>query len=88
MAANNLPPHKTLEELVDFFDNNDLGDYLEQMPEAYFDMQLRGNTYLVALEEEVNAKLGEIATAEHVPAEVLVNAWLKEKIASYHNGLK
>ena len=31
-------PRGSLQELVDFFDNNDMGDYLETMLEAHFDV--------------------------------------------------
>lgn len=33
-----LPNFKTLDELVDFFDNNDLGEYIDNMPEVHFDI--------------------------------------------------
>jgi hypothetical protein len=41
MARNeskNLPPFGSLDELVEHFDAHDWGDYLEQMPQADFEV--------------------------------------------------
>lgn len=81
-SSNNLPPHKSLDELVEFFDAHDMGDYLEQMPEVHFDVALKRRTHLVVLEEELADKLEKIAKMKQIPAEALINAWLKEKILS------
>ncbi len=81
-SSHNLPSHTSLEELVEFFDAHDMGDHLEQMPEAYFDVAIKRRTHLVAIDEELAGKLDEIAMVKRIPAETLVNAWLKEKILS------
>jgi hypothetical protein len=81
-SSHNLPPHASLDELVEFFDEHDLGDYLERTPEAHFDVAIRRRTHLVAIDEELADKLDEIAKVKQIPAEALVNAWLKEKILS------
>jgi hypothetical protein len=78
-----LPSFTSLDELVEFFDTNDMGDYEESLPEANFDVDLRRKTHLVAIDEETNNRLTEIAEQEQTPAESLVNSWLKEKISRY-----
>lgn len=86
MTENNskrLPKFESLDALVDFFDRNDLGDYLEQMPEAEFEMDLKKRSYLVAADEEVGRRLAEISQREHLPSDTLVNSWLREKISDY-----
>ena len=35
-----LPCSTSVEELVDFFETHDMGDYWEQMPEAHFDVNI------------------------------------------------
>ncbi len=83
MARNkskSLPKFHSLDELVDFFDSNDLGDYLENMPEAKFDVFLKKRTHLIALDESVALKLSEIAKAKRVSSQTLVNSWLRERI--------
>ena len=86
MAGSDLktpPAFASLDEMVDFFDTHDLGDYLDQMPEAHFDVKLQRKTYLIAIEEEIIRRLAEIAKQERVPTEALVNKWLEERIFSY-----
>ena len=86
MAENDLqklPSFASLDELVEFFDTRDLGEYEEGLPEAHFDVGLRKKTHLVAIDEETNNRLTEIAEQEQTPAESLVNSWLKEKISRY-----
>lgn len=86
MAENDSPKSPSftsVNELVDFFDNHDLGEYEEAFPEAEFEVDLRRKVHLVAIDEELNNRLTEIAEQEQTPAESLVNSWLKEKISRY-----
>ena len=86
MAENDsqkLPSFASLDELVEFFDTRDMGEYEGDLPEAHFDIDLRNKTHLVAIDEETNNRLTEIAEKEQTPAESLVNSWLKEKLSSY-----
>jgi hypothetical protein len=78
-----LPKFDSINELTEFFDENDLGDYLENLPEADFEVNIEKRTYFVAVDEELSRKLSEIAKSEHLPSEQIVNAWLREKISSY-----
>lgn len=86
MAENDsqkLPSFASLDELVEFFDRRDMGDYEEDLPEAHFEADLQRKTHLIAIDEEINSRLTEIAEQERTPAESLVNSWLKEKISRY-----
>ncbi len=86
MAENDsqqLPSFASLDELVEFFDTHDMGEYEGALPEAHFEVDLRRKTHLVAIDEELNNRLTEIAEQERTPAESLVNSWLKEKISRY-----
>lgn len=78
-----IPKFDSIDELTAFFDENDLGDYLENLPEADFDVNLEKRTYFVAVDEELSRKLIEIAKREHQSSEKIVNSWLREKILSY-----
>ncbi len=75
------PRFETLEELVEFFDSHDLGDYWDELPEAHFDVAMKRRKRLVAIEEELVGRVAEIARARDVSTEELINAWLKEKVA-------
>ena len=86
MTENNskqLPKFESLDALTDFFDENDLGEFLEQMPEANFEVNLKSRKYFIAIDQELSEKLSEISKQEHLPSETIVNSWLREKISSY-----
>ena len=86
MTENNLQQSQSfasLDELVEFFDTNDVGDYLEQKPEVNFEVNLQKRTHLVAIDEKIAVKLNKIAKQEQTSAESLVNSWLKEKMSDY-----
>ena len=86
MTENNqkqLPKFDSLNELTDFFDENDLGEYLENMPEADFAVNIKKQTYFVAIDEELAGKISEISRREHLSSDAMVNSWLWEKITSY-----
>jgi hypothetical protein len=78
-----LPSFESLDDLVEFFETSDMGEYEVDLPEAQFDVDLQKKLYLVAIDDELNARLTKIAQYERVPAEALVNLWLREKIATY-----
>jgi hypothetical protein len=75
-----LPEFNSTAELVDFFETHDMGDYWEQMPAAAFEIKLKRRKHLIALEEDVVAKVTRIAKAKKVSSEALINSWLKEKL--------
>lgn len=78
--AKSLPHFGSLDQMVEFFDSNDLGEYLGQMPEADFEVDLKREVYLVVLDAEVADKLAEIARSRRTSPEVLVNTWVREKV--------
>lgn len=75
-----LPELNSINELVDFFETHDMGDYWEQMPEADFEVKIKRRKHLIALEEDVVTKITRIAKAKKVSSEALINTWLKEKL--------
>jgi hypothetical protein len=79
-SSKNLPKFDSTEELVDFFDTHDLGEYEENLPEVDFDVDLKRNHYLVSVEEHLMNKLLEVAREQQVSVEMLVDSWLREKI--------
>ncbi|MGI8656169.1 MAG: CopG family antitoxin [Pyrinomonadaceae bacterium] len=80
--ARKLPTSKSLDELVEFFDTQDMGEYLTAMPETHFDVDIKRRVHLVAIDEEIISRISEIAKSKRISEESLVNSWLKEKIAS------
>jgi len=84
MAENDsspLPHFQSLEELVEYFDAHDLGEHSDRMPEAQFEADFKRRHRLVSIEEDLMSTLSEIAQSRQVSVEVLIEAWLKEKVA-------
>ncbi len=69
------------DEIVDYFDTHDIGEYWEKMPEVHFDIDIKRRIHLVAIKEKLITGLKEIAESRHVSTEVLINSWLEEKLA-------
>ena len=83
MAENkskNMPHFTSLDELVEFFDTHDLGEYWDQMPEAHFEVDIKTKTHLFAIDDDLATRLSEIARLRQTPSQMLVNSWLREKI--------
>ncbi len=77
-----IPKFKSLDEFVNFFDTNDLGEYWNNMPEANFEVDLKRRTHLFSIDSELAFRLTEIAKSKQMSSQALVNVWLREKIQS------
>lgn len=83
MTANKnaLPRTDSIDDLVEFFETHDMGEYWDQMPEAEVDFEIRRRKHLVALDDDLAGKLAKLARSRHVSSESLVNSLLREKLA-------
>ena len=59
-----------------------MGDYWDRLPEAQFDIDIKTKKHLIALDKEIIPKLNRVAKSKKIPAEKLVNTWLREKLAN------
>lgn len=85
MAKNNakpIPQFNSVNELVEFFDKHDMGEYWDQLPKAEFEVNIKTRKHLVAIDEKIIPKLNQIAKSKKVPSAKLINTWLREKIAN------
>ena len=80
MAENKLPEFDSLEELTNFFDNNDMGDYWQTMSEVDFEIAIAKKTRLVAIEETLAERVAKAAREKNLSPEVLIQTWLEEKL--------
>ena len=78
--AKNIPSFRSHNDLIEFFDSHDLGEYLEDMPEVHFEVDIKRRVHLFALDEKIADKLFQIAKHKRITSEALINAWMKEKI--------
>lgn len=84
MARNKklLPQFESVNELAEFFDTHDLGEYWDEFPEAHFDIEITKRTHIVAIDADLTEKLAAIARRKHIPSQALVNTWLREKLSA------
>jgi 3-methyladenine DNA glycosylase AlkC len=75
-----LPEFKSLDDLVEFFDSQDLGDFWEDLPEAKFDVNIKSKKHLFTLDDDVAKKLTQIAKNKQISSQSLINQWIKESI--------
>ena len=75
-----IPQFDSIGELVEFFDNHDMGEYWDQMPEAHFDIDIKRGTHIFSLDEDLAETLTKIAKAKRIPSRTLINDWLREKV--------
>ncbi len=80
MEENKLPEFGSLEALTGFFDDNDMGDYWQAMPEVDFEISIARKTRLEAIEETLADRVAQIAKEKHMSPELLIQTWLREKL--------
>ena len=81
MSESRLPEFETIEDLVEFFDDHDMGKYWDEMPEAHFDVNIQRRIFLLAVDGELMKRLVEVAKNRQTSTGALVRSWLEEKIA-------
>ena len=72
---------RSVSHLVEWFDHNDSGDYLRQMPEVDFEVDIKRRKHLVSLDPDLSVKVTRIARAKKTSSETLINSWVREKIS-------
>jgi hypothetical protein len=80
MKDKRLPRFKSLNRLVEFFEDHDLGEYLDEMPKARFDVTIKKRIRLIAIEAKLADQLTRIARSRRTSSQGLINAWLKQKV--------
>jgi hypothetical protein len=80
--AKPLPRLKSVDELVEFFDKHDMGDYWDRLPAAEFEVNIKTRKHLVAIDETIIPRINQIAKSKKVTSAKLINTWLREKIAT------
>ena len=71
---------QSYKEIGEFWDSHDLGDYWDQTTPVEFEVDVQSEAVYYAIEPQLSAKISRIAKKRGVPAETLLNLWLKEKL--------
>jgi hypothetical protein len=82
MARNrsSLSNARSYKEIGEFWDTHDLSDYWDQTKPVEFEVDIQSEAVYYAIEPKLSAKISRIAKKRGVPAETLLNLWLKEKL--------
>jgi len=75
-----LPTFNSTEELVEFFDSTDTGDF--DLPEVGFEVNLQTREFLVPVDEALMLKIIRSAQKRGISTQDLVRGWLEEKVAT------
>ncbi|RKZ50205.1 MAG: hypothetical protein DRR08_30550 [Candidatus Parabeggiatoa sp. nov. 2] len=46
-----MPTHSSLNELIEFFDTHDMGEYWDDMPEVHFEVNITSRKHLIEIDE-------------------------------------
>jgi hypothetical protein len=71
---------KSINELSDFWDNNELSDYKEIIEEVEFEVDINKEGVYFLLEKNLSDKVMNLSKLYKQPANILLNNWVKEKV--------
>ena len=66
---------------IEHFETHDIGDELANSPEVHFEVNPQARRKRYPLEPSLAAHLDSIAQQRGIPAETLLNEWVREKTA-------
>lgn len=68
-------------EMGEHWDTHDAGDAWDQGEPVEFEIDIKSDKRYFPIEKSLSQKLTQIARAQGVSAETLINLWIQEKIA-------
>lgn len=82
MARNksSISKASTYEEIGAFWDTHDVTDYWDQTKPVEFEVELKSETTLFAIESSLSSRIRELAIQRGVSPETLLNLWVQEKL--------
>jgi hypothetical protein len=69
------------EEMGEYWDTHDAGETWDQGEPVEFKIDIKSDKRYYPIEKTLSQKLTQIARAQGVSAETLINLWIQEKIA-------
>ncbi|MEK6287474.1 MAG: CopG family antitoxin [Acidobacteriota bacterium] len=79
-SRSSISKARSYKEMGEFWDTHDLGDYWDQTTPVEFEVDIQSEAVYYPIEPNLSAKISRIAKKRGVPAETLLNLWLKEKL--------
>jgi hypothetical protein len=72
---------RSYEEIGEYWDTHDAGETWDRGEPVEFEIDIKSEKRYYPIEKTLSQKLNQIARAQGVSAETLINLWLQEKIA-------
>ena len=79
-SRSSISKARSYKEIGEFWDSHDLSDYWDQTKPVEFEVDIQSEAVYYAIEPKLSAKISRIEKKRGVPAESLLNLWLKEKL--------
>jgi hypothetical protein len=79
-SRSSISKARSYKEIGEFWDTHDLSDYWDQTKPVEFEVDIQTEAVYYAIEPKLSAKISRIAKKRGVPADTLLNLWLKEKL--------
>ena len=82
MARNksSLSKAASYQEIADFWDTHDLGEYWDKTKPVEFEVDIQSETTYYPVENALSKKIRTAAKKRGVSPETLLNLWVKEKL--------
>ncbi|MCP4428139.1 MAG: hypothetical protein GY803_26935, partial [Chloroflexi bacterium] len=71
---------RTYQEIGEFWDTHDLGDYWDQTYPVEFEIDIQSSKTYFAIDAVLDKKLSAVAKKRGISAETLLNLWVQEKL--------
>jgi hypothetical protein len=72
---------RSYEEMGEYWDTHDASEAWDQGEPVEFEIDIKSDKRYYPIEKTLSQKLTQIARAQGVSAETLINLWIQEKIA-------
>jgi hypothetical protein len=57
-----------------------MGEYLDHLHQVQVEVDIKRKRRLVAIDDDILARVGEVAKKRRVSSEELINTWLRERL--------
>ena len=71
----------SIDEAAEFWDTHDLSDYWKYTKPIKAQIKIKASPRYLLVEEHIAQALARIAKKKKIPAEVIANLWLREKVS-------
>jgi hypothetical protein len=72
---------RSYEEMGEYWDTHGLGEIWDETKPVEFEIEIKSERHYYPIERDLSKKLHQIAEAQGVSSETLINLWVQEKVA-------